>query len=354
MWVTRLSTVECVYSKTQILLVTLRTQNQTRGESYILRKSNIRLHLFDVQGVNVSIPQFLQNQQLFRWMLGDVVREVSRSSKSAESPTHGTAGNFSQNHQSKPKQKENRDVDQLSHVDYVPNNAQLSQSESQLYISEDNEAVIKMIIKGSSPTMRHVSRTHRVALDRLFDRINLDPKIKYVDTRNQLGDMLTKSCFTRDEWDHLLRLLHMKFSMFSCSHFLSNRKRSVMSNRAQESTAKEGSEVAKPRLMNLVSRNLLSEDSSARTARGSKSWIRVMFHRASGNWFETATKTQQHIFKSGDKMTFSLRVWGNWFGVVNLQARGSLSTRKLVRKPGAARGEFFGATSRERQSGIWK
>ena len=38
---------------------------------------------------------------------------------------------------------------------------------------EDNEAVIKMIIKGRSPTMRHVSRTHRVALEWLFDRINL-------------------------------------------------------------------------------------------------------------------------------------------------------------------------------------
>ena len=43
---------------------------------------------------------------------------------------------------------------------------------------EDNEAVIKMVVKGRSPTMRHVSRTHRVALDWLFDRINLDPKIQ--------------------------------------------------------------------------------------------------------------------------------------------------------------------------------
>ena len=46
--------------------------------------------------------------------------------------------------------------------------------EALLYIFEDNEAVIKMIIKGRSLTMRHVSRTHRVALDRLFDRTNLD------------------------------------------------------------------------------------------------------------------------------------------------------------------------------------
>ena len=34
-----------------------------------------------------------------------------------------------------------------------------------LYVFEDNEAVIKMIFKGRSPTMRHVSRTHRVVLD---------------------------------------------------------------------------------------------------------------------------------------------------------------------------------------------
>ena len=40
------------------------------------------------------------------------------------------------------------------------------------------------------PTVRHVSRNHRVALDWLFDRINLDPKIqiKYIDTKNQLTD----------------------------------------------------------------------------------------------------------------------------------------------------------------------
>ena len=45
--------------------------------------------------------------------------------------------------------------------------------------------------------MRHVSRTHRVALDWLFDRVNLDPKIqiKYIDTKNQLADILTKGNF---------------------------------------------------------------------------------------------------------------------------------------------------------------
>ena len=68
-----------------------------------------------------------------------------------------------------------------------------SHQEALLYVFEHNEAVIKMIVKGRSPTMRHVSRTHRVALDRLFDRINLDSKIQinYIDTKNQLADILT-------------------------------------------------------------------------------------------------------------------------------------------------------------------
>ena len=70
--------------------------------------------------------------------------------------------------------------------------------------------------------MRQVSRTHRVALDWLFDRVNLEPKIriKYVDTKNQFADILTKGSFSRDEWNHLLRLFNvMSFPMFSCSHF---------------------------------------------------------------------------------------------------------------------------------------
>ena len=52
-----------------------------------------------------------------------------------------------------------------SNMDQVPSNAHLSEKESQLYVYEDNEAVIKKNIKGRSPTIRHVSRTHRVALD---------------------------------------------------------------------------------------------------------------------------------------------------------------------------------------------
>ena len=85
------------------------------------------------------------------------------------------------------KNKSYNKIDVMQDTDSVPTSVQSANREALLYVFEDNEAVIKMITKGRSPTMRHVSRTHRVALDWLFDRINLDPKIqiKYIDTKNQ-------------------------------------------------------------------------------------------------------------------------------------------------------------------------
>ena len=133
------------------------------------------------------------------------------------------------------KRKQSQGVfDVLNNVDLVPSNVQSSHQEAMLYIFEDNEAVIKMIMKGRSPTMRHVSRTHRVALDWLFDRINLDPKIqiKYIDTKNHLADILTKGNFTRDEWNHLLCL-------FNISYFSSINSVKATSKRTQEGAGEE-------------------------------------------------------------------------------------------------------------------
>ena len=62
--------------------------------------------------------------------------------------------------------------------DWVDLNAEISLHSDLLYIFENNEAVKKMITKGSSPTIRHVSRTHKVALDLSPDRINVDPSIQ--------------------------------------------------------------------------------------------------------------------------------------------------------------------------------
>ena len=81
-------------------------------------------------------------------------------------------------HKIQMRKKSHGMIDDLDNVDFISSNIHSSRQEALLYIFEESEAVIKMIIKGRSPTMRHVSRTHRVALDWLFDRINLDPKSK--------------------------------------------------------------------------------------------------------------------------------------------------------------------------------
>ena len=141
-------------------------------------------------------------------------------------------------------------INDLDNVDFISSNVQSSHQEALLYVFEDNEAVIKMMMKGRSPTMRHVSRTHRVALDWLFDLINLDPKIqiKYIDTKNQLADILTKGNFTRDEWNHLLCL-------FSISHFSSADCSEVMSKKRTQKDSGEERVTAKSKpMMNLVSR----------------------------------------------------------------------------------------------------
>ena len=117
--------------------------------------------------------------------------------------------------------------------------------------------------EGRSPTMRHVSRTHRVALDWLFDRINLDTKIqiKYIDTKNQLADILTKGNFTRDEWNHLLTL-------FNICHFSSTACTAAMAKRAQQGSG-EGRVTAKSRLvMNLTARMPSVVSSSTSTIQG--------------------------------------------------------------------------------------
>ena len=128
---------------------------------------------------------------------------------------------------SEKKQSDTQNSLELSQVYFVSSNAKCSHEGTTLYIFEHNEAVIKMIMKGRSPKLRHVSRTHRVALDWLFDRINLDPKIRirYVDSKNQLADILTKGRFTRDEWNHLLCLFNISFfSSQSCAEFNSQNR----------------------------------------------------------------------------------------------------------------------------------
>ena len=186
------------------------------------------------------------------FVLGNVSRVSDRSGK-PESDDH-------KHHKSHNK------IDVTRDIDVVPSNVQSARQEALLYVFEDNEAVIKMIIKGRSPTMRHVSRTHRVALDWLFDRINLDPKIqiKYIDTKNQLADILTKGSFTRDEWNHLLCL-------FNISHFSSTVCSQAMSKRLQQDSGEERVTAKSRPMMNLTAR-MPSVVSSSTSSSPEKRW----------------------------------------------------------------------------------
>ena len=119
-------------------------------------------------------------------------------------------------------------IDDLDNVDFISSNVNSSRKEASLYIFEDNEAVIKMIIK--------------------------EIQIKYIDTKNQLADVLTRGNFTRDEWNHLL-------CMFNICHFSSAKCLDVMSKRTQEDAGEERVTAKSKPMMNLVSRCSVSNPS---------------------------------------------------------------------------------------------
>ena len=98
--------------------------------------------------------------------------------------------------------------DLFGSIDYVHPSLPICYGRGMLYCLEDNDAVIKTIVKGRSPNLRHVGRTHRVDLDWLFERTMKDPGIfvKYVGTKEQLADILTRGSFTADAWNTLLNL----------------------------------------------------------------------------------------------------------------------------------------------------
>ena len=189
-------------------------------------------------------------------LIVSVLGKVSRVSDRSEKPE-------SDDHK---HHKSHNKIDVMKDIDAVPSNVQSARQEALLYVFEDNEAVIKMIMKGRSHTMRHVSRTHRVALDWLFDRINLDAKIqiKYIDTKNQLADILTKGHFTRDEWNHLLNL-------FNISHFSSTACTAAMAKRAQQGSREERVTAKSRPMMNLTERmpSVVSSSTSSNPVRTS-------------------------------------------------------------------------------------
>ena len=255
MWVILLNSADWDCIKTPILQEILKIQNPLLEEhgaflkvirfvpiSWICKKQTAVSHS-STESEIISLDTGLRLDGLPALELWDlfvsVLENVSRVSDRSGKP---------ESHDHKHHKSHNK-IDVMKDIDAVPSNVQSARQEALLYVFEDNEAVIEMIIKGRSPTMRHVSRTHRVALDWLFNRINLDSKIqiKYIDTKNQLADILTKGNFTRDEWNHLLNL-------FNISHFSSAACTAAMTKRAQQGSGEERVTAKSRPMMNLRAR----------------------------------------------------------------------------------------------------
>ena len=185
------------------------------------RKSHVCANKLDVQETDFSFTQFYRSWNHFSWCrfthgrysrshspgFGDwsISFRTEQNRWTQERATGNPSAVVMPNRHNPIPSKHTNVIP--TNIDHIPSNTTHSGPSAMSYVFEDNEAEIKMNIKGRSPTLRHVSRTHWVVLDWLFDRIVLDPKIqiRYTDSTHQLADMLTEGNFTRDEWNNLLQ-----------------------------------------------------------------------------------------------------------------------------------------------------
>ena len=133
-------------------------------------------------------------------------QRVCMSTPSESQPVAGRAGGDPSRHlTSQPLQTTQEPID------HVPPNSPESRNRA---------AVMKTIIKGRSPHMCHVSRTHRVDWDWHFERVNVNSNIslKYVHTYQQIAHMSTKGSFTRDKWDEPMIVFGVVSESFHRSH----------------------------------------------------------------------------------------------------------------------------------------
>ena len=154
----------------------------------------------------------------------------------------------------------------LSNIECVPSNVQSSRQEVLLSEFEDNEAVIKMISKGRSPTMRHVTRTHRVALDWLFDRINLDPKDSNQVHRYQKPTRWYPNQRKFHTW--WVELRNYLLCLFNISRFSFTVFSETMAKRSQHDSGEERVTAKSRQLMNLIARAPSNVSSSTSVSPG--------------------------------------------------------------------------------------
>ena len=77
-----------------------------------------------------------------------------------------------------------------------------------LHLFEDNESTIKVIEKGASQKLGHLSRTHRVNLHWMSEVVSGESvNIGHITTNDQAGDIFTKAFTDPLKWSTLCRLV---------------------------------------------------------------------------------------------------------------------------------------------------
>ena len=156
-------------------------------------------------------------------------------------------------HKSKPKQKGNRDVYELLLWIMLSQTHAFSLSSSVVHFRRQRSGDQNDHERQTSNDEIRV-QTHRVAFVFVLIRSISTPKIQIEQVltkkKKQMADMLTNGSFTRDEWDHLLRLFNfMNFSMFLAAIFFGTQsrvscRRDLKKDRRRTTCVKEKSEAS--------------------------------------------------------------------------------------------------------------
>ena len=115
-------------------------------------------------------------------------------------------------------------------------------------------------------------------------------QIKYIDTKTQLADILTKGNFTREERNHLFLCL------FNISHFSSTNCSEVISKRTQKDSGEERVTAKSKPMMNLVSRCCeRTPDVLHSTASQSPGKTRYESHLSLSSWNQQYPRTGRPV-----------------------------------------------------------
>ncbi len=75
----------------------------------------------------------------------------------------------------------------------------------------DNQTALRVVETGLAPTMRHATRTHRVNVGWLHERLQAGQiRLQFVETQPQRADILTKVICGRQKWQQLLVLVGVR------------------------------------------------------------------------------------------------------------------------------------------------